>query len=92
MAAAVFVMIAGCAAPDGCGRSRPAPPRRLIIMVIDTLRADHVHAYGYERETTPWIDLAASRGVLFERVVASSSWTQPSMASLFTSTYPSWIT
>jgi arylsulfatase len=59
-----------------------------VLLVIDTLRADHVHAYGYERETTPWMDKLAGKGVLFERAVAASSWTQPSMASLLTSTYP----
>ncbi len=69
-------------------RHKTPPPRRVVLMVIDTLRADHVGAYGYGRATSPNMDSIASRGILFKRTVAGSSWTQPSMASLMTSTYP----
>ena len=48
------------------------------MYLIDTLRADHVGAYGYELETTPTMDAMAAEGVLFERVYAPSSWTKPS--------------
>jgi arylsulfatase A-like enzyme len=60
----------------------------VILVVIDTLRADHVHSYGYQRNITPNLDRIASGGLLFERAISTCSWTQPSMASLFTSTYP----
>ena len=44
--------------------------------------------YGYERQTTPVIDDLANHGIVFERVIAQSSWTKTSMASLWTGTYP----
>ena len=60
----------------------------IVLITIDTLRADHLSCYGYERETSPHIDKVASRGILFKNTIAPSSWTAPSMVSLFTSTYP----
>jgi arylsulfatase A-like enzyme len=57
--------------------------------VIDNLRADHVGAYGYPRAISPQIDRLAAGGVVFENAVATSSWTKPSVASLFTSRHPS---
>lgn len=56
----------------------------LILIVIDTLRADHLSTYGYERPTSPHLDALAERGVVFEDVTAQSSWTLPSMASMLT--------
>jgi arylsulfatase A-like enzyme len=56
----------------------------ILLIVIDTLRADHVSAYGYARSTTPEIDNVATRGVLFENAIAPSSWSLPSHASLVT--------
>jgi len=61
----------------------PGSPNVLLI-VIDTLRADHVSSYGYARPTTPQIDQLASRSVLFENALAPSSWSLPSHASLVT--------
>lgn len=72
----------------GCGRAPGGPPH-LILIVVDSLRADHVGAYGYPRPTTPNIDRLAAGGVLFANATAPSSWTKPSVASLFTSRYPS---
>ena len=60
----------------------------IVLITIDTLRADHLSCYGYERETTPNIDKIASKGFVFKDVIAPSSWTSPSMVSLFTSVYP----
>jgi arylsulfatase A-like enzyme len=61
----------------------------VLVILIDTLRADHVGAYGYERATTPEIDRQlAQRGVLFERAYAQAPWTLPSVASLFTGVQP----
>ncbi len=59
-------------------------PRDLVLVTIDTLRADRCSSYGHTRATTPTLDALAARGVLFENAYASSSWTAPSMASLFT--------
>ncbi len=67
---------------------RPAGPN-VILISIDTLRADHLGCYGYGRDTSPNIDSMAADGVLFESAIASSSWTLPSHASIFTGLHPS---
>ena len=54
---------------------------------MDTLRADHLSSYGYERDTSPFIDQLAEQGVRFEHAISPSSWTQPSHASLLTGRY-----
>ncbi len=67
----------------------PRPPRpNVIIYLIDTLRADHLGAYGYGRPTSPNIDRFAAGGVLFENARAQSSWTRPALASVFTGLRP----
>jgi arylsulfatase A-like enzyme len=60
----------------------------IVFLLIDTLRADRLGTYGYARPTSPEIDAAAAYGIVFEDVVAQSSWTKTSMASLWTATYP----
>lgn len=64
------------------------PPGRsglnVIMISIDTLRADHLGCYGYERDTSPNIDALAADGVLFANTYASSPWTLPSHVALFT--------
>jgi arylsulfatase A-like enzyme len=59
----------------------------VILISIDSLRADHLGCYGYHRATTPNLDSLASTGYLFARAIAQSSWTLPSHASLLTSLY-----
>jgi arylsulfatase A-like enzyme len=56
----------------------------VIVIVVDTLRADHLTSYGYERDTTPFMDSLASEGVRFDNAISPSSWTQPSHASILT--------
>ena len=56
--------------------------------MVDTLRAERLGSYGYERDTSPFLDRLASRGVRFERHLAQSSWTKSSMASLWMGLYP----
>jgi len=60
----------------------------ILLIVMDTVRADHLSCYGYELNTTPNIDMIASEGILFENVIAEAPWTLPSHASMFTSTFP----
>jgi arylsulfatase A-like enzyme len=60
----------------------------IVLIVIDTLRADRLGAYGYPAPTSPEIDSYAEKGVRFGRVVAQSTWTRPSIASLLTSLHP----
>ena len=61
----------------------PGSPN-VFVIVIDTLRADHLSCYGYPHPTTPNIDAFARHGVLFENAIAPSSWSLPSHASLVT--------
>jgi arylsulfatase A-like enzyme len=64
-----------------------AKPNVLMIM-LDTVRADHSSTYGYSKNTTPNLTRIASRGVLFERAYAPMATTGPSTATAFTSLYP----
>ncbi len=60
----------------------------LLFVLIDTLRADRLSGYGYERPTSPNIDALAATGIRFARHMSQSSWTKCSMASLWTGLYP----
>jgi arylsulfatase A-like enzyme len=60
----------------------------VVVVVIDTLRADHLPAYGYKVDTAPFLSRLAREGVVFERAYSPASWTAPATASLFTSLYP----
>ena len=62
---------------------------RVVLVTIDTLRADHLSSYGYRLETTPFLDSLAGGGVRFETAIATSSHTAPSHASIFTGLFPS---
>jgi len=69
------------------GRRGPDKPH-VVLIVIDTLRADHVGSYGYTRPTTPNLDFFAKDAVQFDNCQAPASWTVPSMASMFAGVYP----
>jgi choline-sulfatase len=72
------------------GAARPAKPsaRNLVMITIDTLRADHVGAYGWTRARTPTLDALAKNGAVFERAFAAAPITLPSHATLLTGRYP----
>ncbi len=80
VAAAAF-FVAGCGGPD-----RP----NVVLIVVDSLRADALGSYGNEPTPSPAIDHLAAEGVRFERAVAPASWNLPSVSSLVTSTQP-WV-
>ncbi len=70
-------------------RERSSPERpNVVFVVMDTLRADRLSAYGYERETSPHLARLASRGVRFEEAYSTASWTWPATASLLTGLLP----
>lgn len=69
------------------GRAAPVRPNVLLVS-IDSLRSDHLGAYGYTRDTSPTIDRLANDGVLFEEAISASSWTLPAHMSLLTATPP----
>lgn len=60
----------------------------ILIVVVDSLRADHVSCYGYERTTTPNIDRLASEGCLFETAITAAPFSPASYASMFSNLYP----
>ena len=66
---------------------RPSRPN-IVMILVDTLRADHLGAYGYPRPTSPAIDEIAATSVLFERAYSTAPWTNPTIATLFTGYYP----
>jgi arylsulfatase A-like enzyme len=76
-----------CAVVALCCGGKPEP-LNVIIIAVDTLRADHLGCYGYSRDTSPHIDDLAARGVLCERCTSPAPWTLPSFSTVFTSLYP----
>ena len=62
--------------------------RNLLLLLVDTLRADRCSLYGYFRKTTPNLDSFAGDALVFENAISPSSWTIPSVASLLTGLYP----
>jgi arylsulfatase A-like enzyme len=77
------------AAPDEPSASTNGPrPKNLILISLDTVRADHIGCYGYERPTTPRLDAFAERGVVFLNCTSPSAWTVPSHMSILTSVEP----
>jgi len=76
-------------AATACNRTPETPrARNLVLITIDTLRADHVGAYGYARAQTPTLDELARTGVRFDRAYAAAPITLPSHATMLTGRYP----
>ena len=71
-------------------RAAGPPPGRpdVVVVLVDTLRADHLPVYGYPRDTAPFLSRLAARSVVFDAAQSTSAWTAPATASLFTSLYP----
>jgi arylsulfatase A-like enzyme len=90
-----FVVGVGRAAEERAARPRvPAPDGapNVLLVVLDTVRADHTQPHGYARATTPRLLDLARAGVVFETAVATAPWTLPSHASMFTGRYPHELT
>ncbi|HEX6203181.1 MAG TPA: sulfatase [Thermoanaerobaculia bacterium] len=88
-------LLAAAAALAGCrgagdAAAAPALPEgtNILLVTVDTLRADHLGSYGYARATSPHLDRLAAEGVRFEDPVVQWPKTGPSFASIFTATYP----
>jgi len=89
-------VLGGCSGPDRSDTAGPempaqdgaARPTNVVLISIDSLRADHLGAYGYERPTSPRIDRLALAGVVFENAFSTTTWTLPSHLSMLTSLYP----
>ena len=70
------------------GEGPPEGPN-VVFITIDTLRADHLGCYGYDRDTSPFIDSLAREGTVFQDTSAPAAWTKPSTGTLLTGLYPS---
>ncbi|MFO8007997.1 MAG: sulfatase [Candidatus Brocadiia bacterium] len=66
----------------------PAPRPNIILITIEATRRDHCSLYGYERETTPFLEELAEESIVFDNGWSHSSWTYPSMASVFSGRLP----
>jgi len=82
---AAGILLAGALLSPG---GAAAEPRSVFFVMIDTLRADHLGCYGYERDTSPTLDRLAARGILFERFTSVAPWTNPAIVTLFTGLHP----
>jgi hypothetical protein len=84
-AAVTVVRFASYGSSEVAARSqRPGPSGpNIVLIVLDTVRADHLQRYGYSRDTMPLLEKWAANALVFERAVASSGWTSPSHASMF---------
>ena len=71
-----------------CAAAAPTPAPNVVVITIDTLRADHLGCYGYKDIKTPNIDALAQEGVRFERAYTPVPVTLPAHSALFTGTYP----
>jgi len=79
-------LLAVAVAAVGCART--PPPRVLLLVTVDTLRADHLGAWGSDLGLTPHLDALARESLVFETAYAAAPLTLPSLATLFTGRYP----
>lgn len=73
---------------SGCDGSERQPSRGVVLVILDTVRADHLSSYGYERQTTPNLDRLAREGERYDEAFAQSSWTLPAVTSILTGQPP----
>ncbi|MEZ5331656.1 MAG: sulfatase-like hydrolase/transferase [Thermoanaerobaculia bacterium] len=87
--AATLWVCGACGPPADAPILAPNPAaRNAILVVFDTLRADHMSVYGYAKETTPYLDSRADEMIRWVALKAPESWTLPTHASLFTGRWP----
>ncbi len=87
-ALALALALAGAPGLSCSGGFDPAH-QDVVLVVVDTLRADHLGVYGYERATSPRLDAFARRAAVFDTAWSAAPWTLPSVMSIMTSRYPS---
>lgn len=84
----VACLVAGFALFAVCLPHRSARRPDVVLIMIDTLRRDHLPFHGYRRNTAPFLTNLAQRGVILENAYSTSAWTAPATASLLTALYP----
>ena len=84
-------ILAFCMIPFIAARSSHSPPRdeNILLIIVDTLRADHLGCYGGRKGVSPVVDRLAEEGVQFMNAYSTAPWTKPAVASILTSLYPS---
>jgi len=82
--AAVLLALVACGGPF-----RPEPPKGILVILVDALRADQLQLYGSKTPIAPRLDALGPESVVFERAFSPGSWTRPTLPSLFTGLYPS---
>ena len=85
IALGLALVVAATLSASACSTGPAIPADHVVLVTIDTLRADHLDCYGYPRPTAPFLCGLAEEGVLFETAYSSSSHTAPSHTSMFTS-------
>lgn len=88
LTASILTLTVACESKDDRPASSDDVPHGAVLIVLDTVRADHLSCYGHDRRTSPNIDKLAKSGVRFAQVVSPSPWTLPSMGALLTGEYP----
>jgi arylsulfatase len=81
--AGALAFVTGCSKPESTSIDAVDPPKRVIWIAIDSLRADHLGVHGYDRDTTPWLDDLAQRSVTFDWALSPSNETLVSVAAYF---------
>ena len=76
--------VSNLSAAEAAGQGPPS----VIVIIIDTVRADHLGCYGYGRDTSPNLDAFARESVLFKKAIATAPWTTPAIAAMFTGQFP----
>jgi len=87
LAAACLVACLLASGP-GCRQAADTRGMNILLITVDTVRADHLGGYGYQRRTTPHLDRLSQKGILFTGAFSHSPWTLPAVASIFTSLPP----
>lgn len=95
----LLLIVSGSALVNGRNRAIPPPPAHfavdprtppVVMISLDTTRADHLSLYGYAKRTTPHLEQLAQQATVYTNAVSAADWTLPSHASIFTGVYPSW--
>ncbi|RMH03694.1 MAG: hypothetical protein D6702_05240 [Planctomycetota bacterium] len=89
----LLLLAAACGEEPGPAAAPPAgraadPRPDVVLVMLDTLRPDHLQLYGYEKETSPFLAELGASSAVFERAISSSSWTAPAVTSILTGLYP----
>src|SRR6187401_1609735 len=91
-ALALLLLGTGCGGSDpaapAAGRGGGATPPSILLISIDTLRPDHLGLYGYERDTSPYLDRLAAECLVFDRAYTTQPWTLVAHMSMLTGLEP----